>query len=210
MKRKTWFPALVGMLAMGSSGVAGAYHSNLTLAELQAEWWQWATSIPASHNPIFDKTGNRCGMGQRADLWFLAGSTGGRVTRNCTVPAGVNLLVPVVNTMCYPDAVDSEASCIADSDDFIDSFDSGTILLEVDGTEVDTDDVGSGDDFSFTVDANGIFGLKPGVYRATYARGYWGVVPALDEGHHTIHMVASGPLFSLDVTYHLEVVAPTN
>ena len=72
--------------------------------------WQWAIAIPASHSPIFDKTGNRCGIAQRGDVWFLAGSTGAKVTRTCSVPAGVRLFVPIVNTFCFPDAAFSETS----------------------------------------------------------------------------------------------------
>lgn len=132
------------------------------------------------------------------------------MTRRCTVPAGVKLLVPVVNTLCYPDAVDTEVSCITDTDDFIGSFTSGTILLEVDGVPVTASDVRSEADFTFAVDANGVFGTKPGIYRATIARGYWRLVDPLSAGAHTVHILASGPYFGLDVTYQLDIVAPSN
>src|SRR6478735_5008364 len=79
------------------------------LEQLQREWWQWAMAIPASQNPILDKTGNNCGIGQHGDVWFLAGSTGSTLTRACSVPAGARLFVPVVNTFCFPDPAFSEA-----------------------------------------------------------------------------------------------------
>ena len=110
-------------LASGLVAIASIWSSAASAApsvrQLQHEWWQWVMSIPSADSPVYDKTGNRCGIGQRGDVWFLAGSTSGKVTRRCTVPAGVKLLVPVVNTLCYPDAVDTEASCITDTDDFI-------------------------------------------------------------------------------------------
>lgn len=208
MKKRGLTFLTLGMVLVTSMWATAARSDDLV--KLQRDWWQWAFATPASHSPIFDRTGNRCGIAQRGDVWFLAGSTGGRVTRSCTVPEGVALLVPVVNTVCYPDASATDEFCVTDSDNFIDSFASGTILLEVDGTPVPTTDVRSEDDFTFSVDANGIFGVKPGVYRATIARGYWGLVGPLSLGPHTVRVVASGPLFGLDVTYLLDVVEPTN
>ena len=181
-----------------------------SLEQLQREWWQWAMAIPASQSPIYDKTGNDCGIAQRGDIWFLAGSTGSTVTRSCAVPAGTRLLVPIVNTFCFPDASFTEDFCVTDTDNFIDSFAGGTVLLEVDGTPVTPVDVRDETDFSIAVGRNGVFGTKPGIYRATIARGYWGLVGPLDAGPHQVHVAASGPLFGLDVTYLLNVVEPTN
>ena len=45
--------------------------------ELSAEWWQWALSIPSTHNPLLDPSGQDCMVGQRGDTWFLAGVFGG-------------------------------------------------------------------------------------------------------------------------------------
>ena len=180
------------------------------LETLQKEWWQWVMAIPNSHSPIFDKNGNRCGIAQRGDVWFLAGSTGGKVIRSCTVPAGVKLFVPAVNTFCFPDAVFSDSFCVTDSDNFIDSFASGSVVIAVDGAPVATTDVRDETDFNFTVDANGIFGAKPGVYRATIARGHWSLIEPLAPGAHVVTIDASGPLFGLSVRYNLNVVAPTN
>jgi hypothetical protein len=150
------------------------------LETLQAEWWQWAMAIPASHSPIFDKTGNRCGIAQRGDVWFLAGSAG------------------------------AQSFCVTDTDDFIESFQLGTAQLTVDGTPLTISDVRDETDFNFAVDANGIFGAKPGIHRATIARGLWGIVGPLAPGAHTVSIEAAGPLFALSVTYRLTVVSPTN
>src|SRR5262245_60041991 len=96
---KSW--AITLLVTTFWAGTAGA----ATPAELQREWWQWVMAIPASRSPVYDRNGNDCGIAQRGDTWFLAGSTGGVITRSCTVPAGVSLFVPVVNTFCFPDAV---------------------------------------------------------------------------------------------------------
>jgi hypothetical protein len=55
-----------------------------------------------------------------------------------------------------------------------------------------------------------VFGTKPGIDRATIARGVWGLIGPLTPGAHTVHIQAQGPLFGLDVTYTHKVVAPSN
>jgi hypothetical protein len=208
--RKTtpWAVGLMACMSVWSS--AASAQSTPEQQQLQHEWWQWLMAIPSSDSPVYDKTGNRCGVGQRGDAWFLAGSTGGKVTRKCTVPAGVKLLVPVVNNFCFPDAAYTDDACTTDTIAFIDSFASGTLLLEVDGDAVTPTRVSDTGDFTFTVGNNGYGGVKPGVYRATVADGYWALLDPLDAGRHTVHIVAQGPMFSLDVTYDLAVVTPTN
>lgn len=210
MSRRTMTPWVCGLIAAASAWSAGAAAAAPDLKQLQHEWWQWVMSIPSSDSPVYDKTGNRCGIGQRGDVWFLAGSTGGRITRKCTVPAGTSLFVPVVNNFCFPDAAYTDAACTSDTIAFIDSFASGTISLEVDGSPRPTARVSDTSDFHFAVGSNGFGGTKPGVYRATVADGYWALVGPLDPGPHTVRIVAQGPLFGLDVTYNLDVVMPTN
>jgi len=209
MRRSAVTVRVVGALGVLAASVSAPCYA-AELKELQQQWWQWVMSIPASHNPIFDKNGNRCGLSQRGDVWFLAGSTGGKVTRQCDIPAGVSLFVPIVNTFCFPDAVFSDAFCVQDTDDFIDSYATGSVSLQVDGTAATPIDVRDETDFNFAVDSNGIFGAKPGIYRATIARGYWGLIGPLAPGAHRVEFQATGPLFSLAVAYDLDVVAPTN
>lgn len=207
-KLAPWASALIVSAAAWSGSAAAAEPPSPE--QLQHEWWQWVMAIPSSDSPVYDKTGNRCGVGQRGDVWFLAGSTGGKITRKCTVPEGVSLLVPVVNNFCFPDATYTDAACTDDTIAFIESFASGTLLLEVDGGPAQLARITDEDDFTFTVGNNGFGGTKPGVYRATVADGYWGLVEPLEAGPHTIHIVAQGPMFSLDVTYLLDVVKPVN
>ena len=69
------------------------------LSELTAEWRQWAYSIPTGQNPQEDPTGQYCMVGQRGSVWFLSGVfLGGTVTRTCSVPEGVTLFFPVINS----------------------------------------------------------------------------------------------------------------
>src|ERR1019366_6616182 len=67
-----------------------------------AEWWQWAISIPVSHNPNFDN--GDCSIGQSGPVWFLgtricqAGVPGcdWTATRSCSVPARKALFFPIM------------------------------------------------------------------------------------------------------------------
>ena len=67
-------------------------HREALLKNLTAQWWQWVLSIPVFENPLLDQTGEKCVVGQRGPVWFLAGNFGGgETTRSCSVPEG-NLL----------------------------------------------------------------------------------------------------------------------
>ena len=62
-----------------------------------AEWWQWALGVPAA-TTVFDEGGENCTQRQVGDTWFLAGSFGSEaVVRECTIPEGKALFIPLVN-----------------------------------------------------------------------------------------------------------------
>lgn len=64
---------------------------------LAREWMRWALELPYSTGPVSDMTGEDCAMGQEGPIWFLAGTYGGAVTRQCTIPAGKELYFPLLN-----------------------------------------------------------------------------------------------------------------
>ncbi|MGI5377171.1 hypothetical protein ACQEV2_23590 [Streptomyces sp. CA-251387] len=66
--------------------------------ELAARWWQWALSAPDDRSPVRDRTGEFAGWRQPDDVWFLAGTYGGRVVRRCSMPSGRPVFFPVFNT----------------------------------------------------------------------------------------------------------------
>ena len=79
-----------------------AFADSASFKQLSAEWWQWALSIPTSENPQLDATGEDCVVGQRGEVWFLAGILGGgTATRTCSVPAGKSSFFPVVNSVFF-------------------------------------------------------------------------------------------------------------
>jgi hypothetical protein len=72
----------------------------LTYEEWTAKWWQWAYSMPEEGNPMVDDTGEDCANNQAGPVWFLAGTGGGAVTRECTIPSDKGILIPIINVEC--------------------------------------------------------------------------------------------------------------
>lgn len=91
----------------------------LSPANMTAQWWQWAFSIPnvpasgegGSIHPLVggdDDFGANdvfefCGNGQHGDLWFLGGDfsgSGEAFERTCTIPYGKTIVLPVINVEC--------------------------------------------------------------------------------------------------------------
>jgi hypothetical protein len=208
-------PALVAtaMIALVSPATARADEIPFPLLN---EWWQWALSFPAAVNPVLDNTGKQCSLGQHGNLWFLAGNTGGTSVRECTVPRGTRVMIPVHNAFCFPDARTTQAQCFdAVATDF-----AGFTVADAwfDGQSVRAGQVANADFveqfpvtgesiFNFVVPRNGLFGLRAGVYRATIAAGRWAFVSLPTAGAHTLRVRArSTGGFVTDVTYRLDVV----
>ncbi|WP_146108235.1 hypothetical protein V5P93_004229 [Actinokineospora auranticolor] len=125
-----WAAAAVafGVLAAGcatdgqpvpSPGVSGAVRAPIDLAETQGRWWSWAASRPSGSDPVSDLVGTQCHVNQPDDLWFVAGTFGGKAHRRCVVPAGRALVGPAVNLVSTPE----------DCRDFLDAAE-GTVTLD--------------------------------------------------------------------------------
>nr|WP_297351433.1 hypothetical protein [uncultured Caldimonas sp.] len=79
---------------------------------MAAEWWQWALSFPRGSGPVADVTGERCALGQRGDVWFLAGAFGSsKVRRTCSIPAGKTLFFPLINMAYWPSRDATNFTC---------------------------------------------------------------------------------------------------
>jgi hypothetical protein len=81
---------------------AGTQAMEASYADWATRWWQWALSFPTAVNPGADTSGGACGLGQNGPVFFLATSTFATtgLTRNCTIPEGVAVLVPVIAADC--------------------------------------------------------------------------------------------------------------
>ncbi|HEY0505363.1 MAG TPA: hypothetical protein VGD42_17915 [Lysobacter sp.] len=94
-------PAAAPAPLMPDAKVGGETFGNLT-----ARWWQWAHHLPVV--PYQDPDGRFCELGQEGPVWFLAGTDGSfTARRECVVPSGKYVLVPVIN-MVVRDSGDPE------------------------------------------------------------------------------------------------------
>ena len=64
------------------------------------KWSQWSYSIPSKSHPAFDYIGKLCSQNQTERVWFLVGTFGYPVIRECTIPVGTAILFPILNTIC--------------------------------------------------------------------------------------------------------------
>ncbi len=200
-----------------------AFADTEAFKKLSAEWWQWATSIPVPENPILDLTGEKCVVGQRGSVWFLAGNFGGGMTtRTCSLPEGKVLFFPVVNfvnidapNICGqgPEMIPVE-ELRAGPAEFIDGV--TNLSVEVDNKPIrNLHRVRSGV-FAVALPEDNIFdapcandgGSPAGVLSPAIDDGFYVKLRPLDAGDHTLHIHAENPGegFFLDVTYHLTVV----
>ena len=180
------------------------------LPEWTAAWWQW---VERTNNVPVEGQGNvDCTLGQTGDLWFLAGTQGGApVVRNCTVPGGKILFVPLITYSWSNEG--SENLTVAEKRQLLAAIFSETepgvlnskpCYLEstVDGVSVAYGRLQS-PPFSLHADPEAV------------SDGYWFAFgPA--EGEHLVHFsgimcdfVTNVPVLTVDVTYNLTVQAPS-
>ena len=156
---------------------------------VQSAWWTWAASAPEETNPVSDTTGEHCDRGQQPDVWLVAGTFGGTVTRQCTVPAGVPLAGPVVNFIA-----DTPATCDENARD-------GDVTL--DGEPVAVTEFDAVEITYRAVAGNPVTG-EGGEFMG-YACGLWFSHPALTPGAHVLTIDGASGDFRVSVTYELTV-----
>lgn len=186
-----------------------------TYGEWSAKWWQWLLSIPTKDNPSVDETGAKCAVGQEdPNLWLLAGTGGGEVTRACTIPAGKAILFPVLNVEC--DYLSSDLKTESDLRKCAkDDQDKATNLqATVDGVAIP--DLKSyrvqSPLFNITLPKDNVMGVPPVTTQAV-SDGFWIILKPLPAGKHQIHFsgslvdfTATGPLnFVSDAKYDITI-----
>jgi hypothetical protein len=109
-------------------------------------------------------------------------------------------------TFCTPEAGRTTSQCFAAVGQEYESFRSWSV--ELNGTPqeiIEQPPVPGESEFTFAVPRNGLFGYKPGLYRATIAAGRWALVDVTAPGLYTLRVKSRSPTFNQDVTYELSV-----
>jgi hypothetical protein len=161
--------------------------------ELAVAWWQWAAGRPAGEDAVSDRTGARCGQDQPEDVFFLAGSSGGKTTRRCDVPADRPLFFPAINILCPEDVgVDNCASEMRRAE----------VQVMVDGRPAETQWIVSR---RFEPESHPKSDFAP-IGPSTVAAGHYALVEPLAAGRHTVEFGGAAPNgFALAVRYRLQV-----
>lgn len=181
-------------------------------------WSKYIYETPAATNPLHDATGALAAANQPKGVFFLAGSDStGKVDRTVTIKPGTKVFIPVLTTIWITLPTD-EPITISQIREFNDqSMDSVVgAFATIDGKAVK--DVASHREqdpnpkgFTVNLPADNIFGVPAGAYPKSAIDGIFVMAQPLTPGEHTIHfggtIVAAGN-FTLDVTYHVNVVPP--
>ena len=189
----------------------GSNPYGLSYGEWSARWWQWAFSFTVDAHPLLETAG--CDAGQTGPVWFLGGSfVNTTVVRDCTVPAGKSIFLPVLNTECstiepppfFGSNEDELRACAA-------AVTNTGMFATVDGVAVENLPSYRVQSplYEFSSPDGGLFG-GPVSGAQSISDGVWLMIAPLSAGTHTIHfggtqVVADFPALTLDVTYHLTV-----
>jgi len=220
--------AVVGMvLSIAGGARAGVVAPNAPVAGASQavwgdRWWQWALSYPSGGNPLVDTTGALSGLGDRGDVFFLAGTLTGPVSRTATVRQGQTLLIPLGNAVSnIPTFGSNEPEVRADA--AATNGPASGLFLTVDGapaplpasapTLASFHQVTPPGTFPLTFPANNVFGAPVGTYQSV-SDGYWVMLDGLSPGSHTLHFgghfAGTAPLYpptDVDMAYTVTVVA---
>lgn len=185
---------------------------NSTYGDWSAKWWIWALSIPEENNPITDQTGENCAINQQGPVWFLAGTTGGSVTRECDVPAGKAILLSPLNIECSY----AEFPAMKTEKELRDcaQWPGASVEVTIDGVklqEIDKYNVQS-PIFDVVMPENNIFGAPTGPTKAV-SGGWWVLLQPLPPGNHQLSFggsVLDNPTtgsqsFATEATYNLNI-----
>jgi hypothetical protein len=237
----TWRGLQYVALAAVAAGVAGCdenplirQHNPATRAayEQRAEGWtRWALEQPWSTGPVVDTDGSQCALGQSGNTWYLAGTSGGTVERECTIPHGKKLFFPLLNrwVTAAPDEIipgDPENDLQAWIDFVIEYFAARRaatceLTLRIDGQDL-LPDLETMDEelyvqllepFDIVLGADNFssaFGLMAGP-RTAWADGHWALLRPLPAGDYTLELGGrrcdddDQTVFEVAVTYTLHV-----
>lgn len=182
----------------------------VTLPEWTTRWWKWLLSLPAQKNPASDKSAQYCVLGQDdPNVWFLAGTFGGSVTRECTIPSGKAILMPIINYECsFADEPlitthkELELKCKSEIDDIkhlsviIDESLLNNLVRYRIHSRI----------FSIDLQDNNILGVKSGRTQMI-TDGFWIFLKPLEIGHHRVNSFGScrSGKIRIETTYNLVI-----
>ena len=180
-------------------------------------WWQWCYSFPYEDSPEFDSTGEFSQKGQFQDsVWFLAGSYGGKVERNCTIPQGTAIFFPIINDII---SYHSDPQLRTDSELFAyaktDLDQTNLISASLDGLRIPNLNSYRVQSNLFQINIPDRSNKDLWIKTKAVSDGFWLFLKPLSPGRHKLEFIGEKFEFDkiknlrklrLEVTYHLQVV----
>ncbi|MET0984453.1 MAG: hypothetical protein ABW034_03500 [Steroidobacteraceae bacterium] len=206
---------------MAATALADELPTNTLPADpLVRQWWQRFLAIPNSVATDLGETPEACGLGQFGNTWFLSVTGTGEepITRECTIPQGRKLFVPLITFGCTPFPGETLPQNVQFCREGVDAYDK--LTLTIDGKNRSELIERRAQSRSFSAwfpednifDTPGQFDVPAGVY-VMVAEGQFALVEGLRAGEHVIHFLASTTDASFpayDVTFNFRIVAATS
>lgn len=178
----TWLALAAAMAVLPAEAKIGSQG----YPELVEAWWRWVYQPRDGMRPTQDPNGSHCHVGQRGEVWFLAGGTGaGAVARRCVVPEGRHLFVPVYVVLEHSrpahrrdcQALRATARAEADRELALSAQLNGEVLQPLRAASPDCFDA-----YADAVDE----APRPGLYAPATSDGWWLLLPPLPAGRHEL------------------------
>jgi len=186
-----------------------------SLQQWSNRWWNWMVGQPKTTNPAMDDRGSYANNCQTyEDVYFLCGTTTTKtVKRECTVPDGKAILMPVI---CFEYSL-LEDTNVKNPHDLLglatrDLIKYNKISAKINGNEI-TPDSGiiriRSPHFTITLPEDNVWGVGNGFTFAA-ADGYWIFIRDLDPESYDITVQAQPSnsekdSLAIDTTYKVKV-----
>jgi hypothetical protein len=177
--------------------------------EWTAGWWRWFLSISRDQHPTYDNGHTiMVDSNQDPNVFFLAGTTGGKLRDRVVLPPDRAVLLPVINfTTSYSEepALRTEAEMIKLAKSNIDDIVKKEAII--DGTKLfisEKDRIRTAP-FDFTFPKNNIYGVKEGPSRGV-GDGYWIFLKPMRLGSHNIKTYGSCLSGRIRLEVHVELI----
>jgi hypothetical protein len=196
--------------------------------EWAARWWNWVIELEKrDKSPCIDPIGSICENNQFfSEIWFLAGTHGGKAFRNCTVPINKSLFFPIINDLisfAEYDSLKSESDLIEYAKADLDT--TTVVMANLDNYELQDLDLYRVRTNLFDIDyplneLDPTNGLRLTKRTKAISDGYWVCLKPLSPGKHLISFkgeklafdelynnknLVDQPKFSLEVEYDITV-----
>jgi hypothetical protein len=209
---------LSALLVLGATAMAGCDDTlvlqdtpegAMAYEELSRRWLEWALAQPYTQSAINDQTGERCAVNQGDEVWMLAGTHGGAVTRSCDIPANMPLFFPLLNRWIMPGLDPSyEPEDVPGFIAWVEEYFAWkrarvcSLTLTLDGEplladmeEIDQElYVAVTEPFDVYLDDDNwatAYGKQGGVYSYTFVDGHWALLAPLPPGDHVLELGGS-------------------